>query len=194
MWCWRSTRSTSSITPKSGFEEIRKDFETFASGFDFESLVAIPMSARFGDNVTAKARTWAGMTGPTLLEHLEDVEVGEHELEAPFRFPVQWVNRPNLDFRGYSGTIASGRVAVGDELVVAGPAKASKSQADHRAEGRGGRGPRGRSRHLTLQDEIDISRGDLLSARLPVRMSRTRWPRTSSGCRTTRCCRAGPIC
>ena len=92
------------------FEEIRKEFETFANGFDFETLQAIPMSARYGDNVTVRSDKMGWYSGPTLLEHLETIEVGEHVLEAPFRFPVQWVNRPNLDFRGYSGTVASGSV------------------------------------------------------------------------------------
>lgn len=146
------------------FNEIRKDFEVFANGFDFETLQAIPMSARFGDNVTAKGQNMDWYQGPTLLEHLETVEVGEDALEAPFRFPVQWVNRPNLDFRGYSGTIASGRVATGDELVVAGPAKISKVKSIVGAAGEVPEARAGEAVTITLEDEIDISRGDLLSS------------------------------
>ncbi|WP_434052733.1 MAG: sulfate adenylyltransferase subunit CysN [Roseibium sp.] len=146
------------------FDEIRKEFEVFANGFDFETLEAIPMSARFGDNVTAKGEHLDWYTGPTLLEHLESVEVGEHALEAPFRFPVQWVNRPNLDFRGYSGTIASGRVSVGEELVVAGPAKVSRVKSIVGASGDVSEARAGEAVTLTLEDEIDISRGDLLSS------------------------------
>ncbi|MTI42784.1 bifunctional enzyme CysN/CysC [Roseibium hamelinense] len=146
------------------FEQIRKDFEVFANGFDFESLQAIPMSARFGDNVTGRSPNMPWYGGSTLLEHLETVEIGEHELEAPFRFPVQWVNRPNLDFRGYSGTIAGGRVSVGDEIVVAGPAKTSKVARIIAPEGDVNVARSGEAVTLTLEDEIDISRGDLLSA------------------------------
>ncbi|WP_299811895.1 sulfate adenylyltransferase subunit CysN [uncultured Roseibium sp.] len=146
------------------FEEIRKDFESFASGFDFETLEAIPMSARYGDNVTAKSDKMSWYSGPTLLEHLETVEFGEHALEAPFRFPVQWVNRPNLDFRGYSGTIASGRVTVGEELVVAGPAKSSRVKSIIGPDGEVPEARAGEAITLTLEDEIDISRGDLLSS------------------------------
>lgn len=146
------------------FEEIRAEFETFANGFDFETFVAIPMSARFGDNVTARSERMGWYDGPTLLEHLEGVDVGEHVLEAPFRFPVQWVNRPNLDFRGYSGTIASGRVAVGDSVVVAGPGKASKVARIIAPEGDVKAARAEEAVTITLEDEIDISRGDQLCA------------------------------
>ncbi|PVB60828.1 sulfate adenylyltransferase subunit CysN [Labrenzia sp. 011] len=146
------------------FEEIRKDFNTFANGFDFETLEAIPMSARYGDNVTVKSDKMDWYSGPTLLEHLETVEFGEHMLEAPFRFPVQWVNRPNLDFRGYSGTVASGRVTVGEELVVAGPATTSRVRTIIGPDGEVPEARAGEAVTLTLEDEIDISRGDLLSS------------------------------
>lgn len=146
------------------FEEIRKDFETFANRFDFEGLQAIPMSARYGDNVTVNSDKMAWYSGPTLLAHLETIEVGEHVLKAPFRFPVQWVNRPNLDFRGYSGTVASGSVSVGDELVVAGSAKISKVNSIIGSDGETSAARAGEAVTITLEDEIDISRGDLLSS------------------------------
>ncbi|MBD1545112.1 sulfate adenylyltransferase subunit CysN [Roseibium aggregatum] len=146
------------------FEEIRAEFESFANGFDFETFVAIPMSARFGDNVTARSERMGWYNGPTLLEHLETVDVGEHVLEAPFRFPVQWVNRPNLDFRGYSGTIASGKVAVGDSVVVAGPGKTSKVARIIAPEGDVKTARAEEAVTITLEDEIDISRGDQLCA------------------------------
>jgi bifunctional enzyme CysN/CysC len=146
------------------FEEIRKDFETFANRFYFESLQAIPMSARYGDNVTVNSDKMAWYSGPTLLAHLETIEVGEHVLEAPFRFPVQWVNRPNLDFHGYSGTVASGSVSVGDELVVAGSAKISKVKSIIGSDGETSAARAGEAVTITLEDEIDISRGDLLSS------------------------------
>ncbi|EFO28940.1 bifunctional enzyme NodQ [Roseibium sp. TrichSKD4] len=145
------------------FNAIKAEFEQFAAGFDFETLQAIPMSARYGDNVTGKSEKMPWFAGPTLLEHLEAVQVGEHELEAPFRFPVQWVNRPNLDFRGYSGTVASGRVKVGDEIVVAGPAKTSRVEKIISPLGEVEAARAGDAVTLTLEDEVDISRGDLLA-------------------------------
>jgi len=147
---------------KERFEEIRADFDSFATGFDFETLVAIPMSARFGDNVTVRSERMDWYDGPTLLEHLESVDVGEHVLEAPFRLPVQWVNRPNLDFRGYSGTIASGRIEVGDSIVVAGPGKTSKVARIIAPEGDVKAARAEEAVTITLEDEIDISRGDVL--------------------------------
>ncbi|WP_417668031.1 sulfate adenylyltransferase subunit CysN [Roseibium sp.] len=146
------------------FNEIREDFAQFANGFDFETLEAIPMSARFGDNVTIRSEKMGWYAGPTLLEHLEGVQIGEHELNQPFRFPVQWVNRPNLDFRGYSGTIAAGTVQVGDELVVSNSGKTSKVEKLLTPEGEKPLARAGEAVTITLEDEIDISRGDLLAA------------------------------
>ncbi len=146
------------------FDEIRADFETFAAGFDFESFEAIPMSARYGDNVTARSDKMGWYSGPTLLEHLEGIQIGEHELNQPFRFPVQWVNRPNLDFRGYSGTIAAGSVQPGDELVVSASGKTSKVEQILTPEGEKPLARAGEAVTITLEDEIDISRGDLLAS------------------------------
>jgi len=146
------------------FEEIRAEFAAFASGFDFDTLVAIPMSARFGDNVTTPGDRMPWYEGPTLLAHLETVPVDDHALDAPFRFPVQWVNRPDLDFRGYSGTVAGGRVAVGDAVVVAGSGKTSKVRRIIGASGDVSSARVGEAITLTLADEIDISRGDVLAA------------------------------
>ncbi|MEP3430429.1 MAG: sulfate adenylyltransferase subunit CysN [Roseibium sp.] len=146
------------------FDEICKDFEAFAAGFDFETLQPIPMSARYGDNVTGKSAQMPWYQGSTLLEHLESVQVGDHELEAPFRFSVQWVNRPNLDFRGYSGTVASGKIAAGEDVVVAGPAKTSKVKSIIGTAGEVAVARAGEAVTITLEDEIDISRGDLLSS------------------------------
>src|SRR5690606_31043744 len=90
------------------------------------SIVPIPMSARFGDNVTVRSGNTPWYHGPTLIEHLETVDVSQDLAAKPFRFPVQWVNRPNLDFRGFAGTIASGRIAPGDQVVVAVSGKTSR--------------------------------------------------------------------
>ncbi|ADZ71131.1 sulfate adenylyltransferase subunit CysN [Polymorphum gilvum] len=146
------------------FEAIEADFRSFAAGFDFESLVAIPLSARYGDNVTARSEAMAWYGGPTLLEHLETVDVGSDAGERPFRLPVQWVNRPNLDFRGFSGTIAGGRIAVGDPLVVAGSGKGSTVARILTPAGEARAAGAGQAVTVTLADEIDISRGDVLCA------------------------------
>jgi bifunctional enzyme CysN/CysC len=100
------------------FAEIVADYTEFAKDLGFSSIVPIPMSARFGDNVSRRSTQTGWYAGPTLIDHLEMVAVGEAS-EQPFRFPVQYVNRPNLDFRGFAGTVASGGVTVGDEVVVA---------------------------------------------------------------------------
>ena len=100
------------------FEAIVEDFTTFAEPLGFESIESIPVSALKGDNVTSPSANMHWYHGPTLLGHLETVEVGCSEVSGPFRFPVQWVNRPHLDFRGVSGTVAGGRIVPGDEVVI----------------------------------------------------------------------------
>jgi bifunctional enzyme CysN/CysC len=111
---------------KAVFDKIVADYAGFAQGLGFSSVVPIPMSARFGDNVTSRSDRTPWYAGPSLIEHLETVSVDEAAVELPFRFPVQYVNRPNLDFRGFAGTIASGAVSQGDEVVVAKSGKASR--------------------------------------------------------------------
>src|SRR5262249_40155974 len=86
------------------FAEIRDAFAEFAAPFGFARIVAVPMSARFGDNVIDRSPRLPWYTGPTLLDHLEAVDVAEREGPTSFRFPVQWVNRPDLTFRGYADT------------------------------------------------------------------------------------------
>ncbi len=145
------------------FEEIKAEFESFSSGFDFDTSEVIPLSARFGDNVTTPSENLSWFSGPTLLEHLENVELGHGPSEAAFRFSVQWVNRPNLDFRGYSGTVRGGSVKVGDEVVVAQSGKTSQIEKIVTMDGDLLRADDGQSVTLTLSDEIDISRGDILA-------------------------------
>jgi bifunctional enzyme CysN/CysC len=144
------------------FERIEAAYRAFAAGFGFASLVAIPLSGRFGDNVTdASPRTpWYG--GPTLMQHLEAVQVDEDVAARPFRFPVQWVNRPNLDFRGFSGTVASGSVALGERLVVAGSGVASTVARILGSDGEVAQAAAGEAVTICLADEIDIARGDML--------------------------------
>ena len=101
------------------FRRIVDAFAAFAKPLDFRSLVAIPISARFGDNISAPSPRTPWYDGPYLLDHLERIEVEDERRSAPFRLPVQWVNRPHLDFRGFAGTIAGGRIKRGDAIVVA---------------------------------------------------------------------------
>ncbi|MDX8531123.1 sulfate adenylyltransferase subunit CysN [Mesorhizobium sp. VK25A] len=147
---------------KTVFDRIVADYDEFARELGFVSVVPIPMSARFGDNVTSRSERTPWYSGPSLIEHLETVSVDEAAVELPFRFPVQYVNRPNLDFRGFAGTIASGTVSQGDEVVVAKSGKASRVK---RIVAQGGdleQAVAGQAITLVLEDEVEVSRGNLL--------------------------------
>ena len=117
------------------FERIAADYREFAADLGFSSIVPIPMSARYGQNVTRRADEMPWYEGPTLLHHLETVKIDDNAALRPFRFPVQYVNRPNRDFRGYCGTIASGSVSKGDSVVVAKSGKASRIKRIVTADG-----------------------------------------------------------
>ncbi len=145
------------------FERIVTEYQAFAQGFGFETLQAIPLSARYGDNVLSKSSHMAWYEGPTLVEHLENVDVTADLTSKPFRLPVQWVNRPDLNFRGFSGTIASGSVRPGDEVIVAQSGQTSRIKAIVTQDGDLGEAIAGQAVTLTLDDEIDISRGDVLA-------------------------------
>ncbi|WP_292356642.1 sulfate adenylyltransferase subunit CysN [Mesorhizobium sp.] len=147
---------------KDVFDQIVADYSEFAQNLGFISIVPIPMSARFGDNVTSRSERTPWYSGPSLIEHLETVSVDEAVVELPFRFPVQYVNRPNLDFRGFAGTIASGTVSQGDEVVVAKSGRASRVK---RIVAHGGdleRAVAGQAITLVLEDEVEVSRGNML--------------------------------
>jgi bifunctional enzyme CysN/CysC len=146
------------------FDSIVDAYRAFASGFKFETLVPIPLSARFGDNVIERSARTPWYTGPSLIEHLEQVEVVSAAASRPFRMPVQWVNRPNLDFRGFSGTIASGTVKTGDEVVVAGSGVTTRVKSIVTQDGELAEGAAGEAVTITLADEVDISRGDVIAA------------------------------
>ncbi|ACK50726.1 sulfate adenylyltransferase, large subunit [Methylocella silvestris BL2] len=148
---------------EAGFHKIVADFKAFAATLGFASITPIPISARHGDNVSEKSSNTPWHKGPALLSFLETVDVEEDQSAKPFRFPVQWVNRPHLDFRGFAGTIASGSVRPGDEIVVAGSGKISKVARIVAADGDLASAGAGEAVTLTLEDELDIARGDLLS-------------------------------
>src|ERR1700737_3771060 len=108
------------------FEEIAIRFSAFAVGLGAAAIRAIPVAARFGDNVTERSPRMPWYRGPTLLEHLHSVEISSGASERPFRFPVQWVNRPDGEFRGYCGTIVSGTIAPGEEVLIAGSGRRAR--------------------------------------------------------------------
>jgi bifunctional enzyme CysN/CysC len=144
------------------FDTISRDYLAFASELGFASIVPIPISARYGDNVIEPSDKTPWYRGPSLLKHLETVEIDNDVREKPFRFPVQYVNRPNLDFRGFAGTVASGRVAVGQELAVANSGKTSHVKRIVTSSGDLPYAVEGEAITIVLEDEVDISRGNLL--------------------------------
>ena len=145
------------------FDDIATRFSAFAAGLSGASVRAIPVAARFGDNVTARSARMPWYRGPTLLEHLHSVEVSGSGADRPFRFPVQWVNRPNGEFRGYCGTIASGTIAPGEEVLVAGSGRCARVKEIVTFDGSLDCAQAGDAITLTLESETDISRGDILA-------------------------------
>jgi bifunctional enzyme CysN/CysC len=148
---------------KARFETIRKEYELFATRLGFDRIAAIPISALNGDNIIGPSVNTPWYNGPALLEYLETVEIADSASEAPFRMRVQWVNRPNLNFRGFCGTIASGRIRAGDEIVVTSSGQSSRIARIITMDGDLEEAFAGQAITLTLDDEIDISRGDLLA-------------------------------
>jgi bifunctional enzyme CysN/CysC len=146
------------------FEAIAADYRVFAAQVGLPNVMTIPISALTGDNVTQPSEAMGWYAGPTLLEHLETVEVASDLAERPFRMPVQWVNRPNQNFRGYSGTIASGVVRPGDRIVVLPSGRTSTVERIVTHDGDLPEAAAGRAVTLTLADEIDASRGDIIAA------------------------------
>ena len=147
------------------FTAIRESYERFAAELGIERVTAIPLSALTGDNVTAPSERMPWYHGTTLLSWLETVKVDvERAASEPFRMPVQWVNRPNLDFRGYAGTLASGRLRPGDAIRVQPSGRTSSVARIVTLDGDLEEARAGQSVTITLADEIDASRGDMLSA------------------------------
>ena len=145
------------------FDQIVGDWASFSSGLGFTSLVPIPVSARFGDNMTQRSDNTPWYLGVTLMDHLESVDVDQDAARKPFRFPVQRVNRPNLDFRGFSGTVASGKIAVGDGVVVAASGQRTRVARILGPDGDQATTAAGDAVTICLADEVDVARGDLLA-------------------------------
>jgi bifunctional enzyme CysN/CysC len=145
------------------FREIERAFEAFARPLGLRSATAIPLSARHGDNVVVNSvRTpWYG--GPSLLSYLETIDVRPEADAAPLRFPVQWVNRPDATFRGFAGTVVAGKVKVGDPVAAAASGRMTRVERIVSFDGDLEEAATGRAVTLTLTDEIDVARGDLLT-------------------------------
>ncbi len=145
------------------FEAIRAAYEAAVAPFGFATLVAIPLAARFGDNVVTRSGRTPWYAGPSLLEYLEAVELAP-VVDRPFRMPVQWVNRPNASFRGYAGTISAGRVRPGDAVAAAGSGRQTTIARIVTAGGDLAEAAKGDAVTLVLDDELDVSRGEVLAA------------------------------
>jgi bifunctional enzyme CysN/CysC len=145
------------------FNDIDVAYREFAETLDADfNIMTIPMSALAGDNVVERGENLSWYSGPTLMQHLEDVAIDAVDQALPFRLPVQWVNRPNLDFRGFAGQIAGGTIKAGDKIKVLPSAKESTVKSIVTMDGELEEAVAGQSITLTLNDEIDISRGDLI--------------------------------
>ncbi len=150
---------------QAAFDDIVAAYREAVATAGFRDVTAIPMAARHGDNVArAAADLMPWYDGPTLLGHLETMDAGDPALEGPWRFPVQWVSRPDADFRGYAGTIASGRVRVGDAVTASGSGQTARVARIVTFGGDLAEADAGDAVTVTLDHEIDVSRGDVLAA------------------------------
>jgi bifunctional enzyme CysN/CysC len=146
------------------FDGIVQGFSDFAEPLGFKTIAAMPISARYGDNVSSKSVRTEWYDGMHLLDYLERVDVDEDLSAAPFRMAVQWVNRPHLDFRGFTGSIASGSIRRGDDIVVASSGRLSKVARIIDGSGDVEEAGAGDAVTLTLTDEVDVARGDVFAA------------------------------
>jgi len=145
------------------FDTIVEEYRDFAQQIGLGEFVAIPVSGLRGDNITTRSENTAWYSGPTLMGHLESVEIEDPARHKPFRLPVQWVNRPNLDFRGFAGTIAGGVIRQGDRVRVLPSGRESTVARIVTMDGDLEHAIAGQAITLTLTDEIDISRGDVIA-------------------------------
>ncbi len=144
------------------FNRIRADYSEFAKELDIPDIRFVPISALRGDNVVAASEHMGWYSGPTLMNLLETVEVSHDVALEAFRLPVQYVNRPNLNFRGFCGTIAAGTVQKGDAITVLPSGRQSRVREVLTAQGLADAACVGQAITLTLEDEVDCSRGDMI--------------------------------
>ena len=145
------------------FEDIATEYSGFAEEIGIAEVLSIPISALKGDNVFSQSEQTPWYQGPALLGLLETVDVARDLADRPFRMPVQWVNRPNSDFRGFSGTIASGSVKPGDELLICPAERAARVERIVTYDGDLDQAIAGQAVTLVLDREIDVSRGDIIA-------------------------------
>jgi len=147
---------------QSVFDDVKKEYLAFSQPLGFDDIQFIPLSALKGDNVVNNSESLSWFHGPSLMTALDEVKIGETVSNQEFRFPVQWVNRPNSEFRGFSGTIAGGMVKVGDSICVLPSGKTSTIKSINTFDGDLTSASKGQAVTLVLADEIDISRGDMI--------------------------------
>ena len=146
------------------YRQIVSDYSDFAeNALDIESITAVPISALLGDNVVERSENTPWYNGETIMQYLENIEVQNQRKQASFRMPVQWVNRPNPNFRGFSGLIASGETKIGDKVRLHPGGKESTIESIVTWEGELQQASAGQSVTITLNDEIDVSRGDIIA-------------------------------
>ncbi len=146
------------------FKDIVEDYLEFTRELGFDAVTPIPISARFGDNIISKSEKTPWYLGTALLPHLETVRIERKRDDLPLRFPVQLVSRPNLNFRGFAGQISSGSVAIGDEVVVAKSGQISRVREIVTYDGNLLKAEEGQAVTIVLEDEVEISRGNILAA------------------------------
>jgi len=146
------------------FDDIVADYREFAQQIGLTDITAVPLSALRGDNILERSERMRWYQGPTVMGYLESVEIEDDLQTKPFRLPVQWVNRPNQDFRGFAGTIASGTIRRGDNVRALPSGRQSRVTRIVGYDGDLETAVAGQSVTLTLADEIDVSRGDVLAA------------------------------
>lgn len=144
------------------YQAIKKEYRDFADRLEFDDVRFVPISALNGDNVVEESANMSWYPGATMMKLLNTIKVDNDESFTQFRLQVQYVNRPNLNFRGFSGTIASGHIRVGDEIVALPSGKESTVKSIVTFDGDLDRADKGQAITLTLADEIDISRGETI--------------------------------
>ncbi len=146
------------------FERIAHEYRQLASQFGIENVHCVPLSALRGDNMMSASPQMPWYEGDSLLSLLESIDVSRPEISRPFRLPVQWVNRPDQNFRGFSGLVASGDVRVGDEVIVLPSGTRSRLAGVINPQGESNAASEGDAVTVTLADEVDVSRGDVIAA------------------------------
>jgi bifunctional enzyme CysN/CysC len=149
---------------RASFDSIVADYRAFAARIGLTDITAIPLSAVYGDNIIERSASMSWYQGPTLMQHLESVPVADEVTGRPFRLPVQWVNRPHADFRGFAGQVASGSVRPGDRVRVLPSGREAQIARIVTAGGDLSQASAGQSVTLTLDSEVDVSRGDVIAA------------------------------